>query len=157
MDITICEFCKAYVTNFEVHSCFSLWNQHHRSYATIPQHSSANLAENSDLITAQPMDFEARWSSMSQVNSSIQQSILNDIHQQTGYEENVADELFTPYGVTKQNPYNSETSDFIFPRMHQIQENEPNSTHLQLPSEVGEIFMHQNSQNYEPINEGNPT
>ncbi|GIY47100.1 hypothetical protein CDAR_455411 [Caerostris darwini] len=151
MDITICEFCKAYVTNFEVHNCFNLGNLHHRSYATIPQPSSANSAQNIDLRASQSMDNEARWSSMSQVNSAIQQSILIDIHQQTGYEENSADEMFIQYGVTKQNLYNTENSDFMFPALHPIQENESNSTHLQLPSEVSNVFMHRNSQNYQPL------
>ncbi|GIY62659.1 hypothetical protein CDAR_537921 [Caerostris darwini] len=126
MHITICEFCKAYVTNFEVHNCFNSGNQHNRSYATIPQYSSANLAENSDLRASQPMYYEARWSSMNQINSSMQQSFLNDMHQRTGYEENTADEMFSQYGVTNQNRYIPETSDFMFPAMHHIQENELN-------------------------------
>ncbi|GIY99545.1 hypothetical protein CEXT_91301 [Caerostris extrusa] len=40
--------------------------------------------QNSDLRASQPMDYESRWSSMSQINSAMQQSILIDIHQQTG-------------------------------------------------------------------------
>ncbi|GIY68949.1 hypothetical protein CEXT_216851 [Caerostris extrusa] len=116
-------------------------NHPHRSYATIPQNSSANLAQNSDLRAS---------SSMDKINSSMQQSILNDIHQRTGYEENAADEIFVQYGVTKPNRYNPETSEFMFPGMQHIQENEPNSTHFQMASEV---FIHQNSQNYGPINQ----
>ncbi|GIY13464.1 hypothetical protein CDAR_193291 [Caerostris darwini] len=148
MDITICEFCKAYVTNFEVHNCFNSGN-HHRSYATIPQSSSANLAQNIDLRASQTKDYEARWSSLDQINSSMQHRFLNNIHQRTGYEENAADEIFFQYGVTNPNPYNPVTSDYMFPGTHHIQENEPNSAHLQMPSEV---FIHQNSQHYGPIN-----
>ncbi|GIY13456.1 hypothetical protein CDAR_193231 [Caerostris darwini] len=151
MDITICEFCKSYVTNFEVHNCFNLGNKPHRSYASIPQHSSANFAQNSDSRAPQPMDYEARWSSADHLHSSMQQSVLHSIHQRTGYEENAAAEMFYRHGISNQNPYNPEISDFMFPGMHHIQENESNSTHLQLPSEVGEIFMPRNSQNYEPL------
>ncbi|GIY78238.1 hypothetical protein CEXT_631791 [Caerostris extrusa] len=154
MDITICEFCKACVTNFEVHNCFNLGNQHHRSYANIPQSSSAYLAQNRDLRASQPVDYEARWSSMDQMNSSMQKRFLNNIHQRTGYEENAADEIFSQYGVTNPNPYNSVTSDYMFPGTHHIQENEPNSAYLQMPSEV---FIHQNSQHYGPINSEHPT
>ncbi|GIY53584.1 hypothetical protein CEXT_222941 [Caerostris extrusa] len=82
---------------------------------------------------------------------------LPGIHQQTGYEENAADEMFSWYEVTKQNPYNPETSDFPFPGMHPIQENESNSMHLQLPYEVSKVSFHQNSQNYEPLNLEHPT
>ncbi|GIY85856.1 hypothetical protein CEXT_193271 [Caerostris extrusa] len=153
MDITICEFCKAYVTNFEVHNCFNSGN-HHRSYATISQSSSANLAQNIDLRASQPMDYEARWSSLDQINFSMQQRFLNNIHQRTGYEENAADEIFFQYGVTNPNPYNSATSDYMFPGTHHIQETEPNSAYLQMPSEV---FIHQNSQHYGPINPEHPT
>ncbi|GIY40206.1 hypothetical protein CEXT_71731 [Caerostris extrusa] len=151
MDIMICAFCKSYVTNFEVHNCFNLANQHHRSYATLPQNSSANLTQNNDLITTQPIDYEARWSSMGHINSSMQQNNLPGIHQRTGYEENAADEMFSWYGVTKQNPYNPETSHFflflactLFKKMNPIQ------CILQLPYETfgqRNTPMHQMSQN----------
>ncbi|GIY46755.1 hypothetical protein CEXT_460771 [Caerostris extrusa] len=123
MDIAICVFCKAYVTNFEVHNCFNSWNRYHRSYATLPQNSSANLVQNSNLRATQPMNYEARRSSMDQINSSMQQSFLSEIHQRTGYEENAADEMVSQYGVMNPNPYNPETSDFMFPSVHYIQEN----------------------------------
>ncbi|GIY42410.1 hypothetical protein CDAR_531811, partial [Caerostris darwini] len=157
MDITICEFCKSYVKNFEVHNCFNLGNQHHRGYATIPQHSSADSAQNNDSSATQSMDYEARWYSTDQFNSSTQQSILHGIHHRTDYEEKADAEMFAQYGVTNRNPYNPENSDFMFPGMNHIQENQSKSTHLQLPSEVGEIFMHRNSQNYEPLNPEHPT
>ncbi|GIY13463.1 hypothetical protein CDAR_193281 [Caerostris darwini] len=156
MDITICEFCKSCITNFEVHNCFNLGNQHHQSYATIPQNSSANSAQNSDLIT-QSMDYEARWTSMGQMNFSMQQNMLPAMHQRTGYEEHAAAEMFSWYEFTKQNPFNPETSNFPFPGMPSIQENEQNTTHFQLPYEVSKVSLHQNSQNYEPINPEPPT
>ncbi|GIY99546.1 hypothetical protein CEXT_91311 [Caerostris extrusa] len=62
--------------------------------------------------------------------------------------------MFSQYGVTNPNPYNPETLDFMLPGMQYIQENELNSTHLQMPSEV---FIHQTSQNYGPINPEHPT
>ncbi|GIY14478.1 hypothetical protein CDAR_514041 [Caerostris darwini] len=130
----------------------NLGNRNHRSYATLTQNSSANLAQYSELRASQPLDYEARWPPMGQINSSMQQNMLPDIHQRTGYEENAADEIFSRHGVTKQNLYNPETSDFPFPGMHPIQENETNSTHLQLPYEVSKVSLHQNSQNYGPLN-----
>ncbi|GIY16475.1 hypothetical protein CEXT_423041 [Caerostris extrusa] len=120
---------------------FNSGNQHHRSYATFPQNSSANLAQSSDLRTTHPVDYEARWSSTDQINSSMQQSILPEIHQQTGYEENAAAEMFSQYGVMNRNPYYPETSDFMSPGMHHIQENEPHSTHFLLPSEASKVFI----------------
>ncbi|GIY98913.1 hypothetical protein CEXT_228501 [Caerostris extrusa] len=50
-----------------------------------------------------------------------------------------------------QNPV---TSDYMFPGTHHIQENDPNSTHLQMPSQV---FIHQNSQHYVLIHPEHPT
>ncbi|GIY75602.1 hypothetical protein CDAR_175461 [Caerostris darwini] len=148
----ICEFCKAYVTNLEVHNCFNSGNQHHRSYATIPQSSSANLAQNSDLRASQPMDYEAWWSSTDQFNSSKQQNIFPDMHQRTGYEEKAAAEMFSLYEFKNTNPYKPETSDFLLPGMHPIQENKLTSTYLQQPSEVSEVFINEYPQNYEPSN-----
>ncbi|GIY31442.1 hypothetical protein CDAR_547611 [Caerostris darwini] len=74
---------------------------------------------------------------MGQINSSTQESILPDIHQRTRYEENAAAEIFHQYGMSNPNPHEPEILDFMFPGMHPIQENEPNSTHLQIPSKVG--------------------
>ncbi|GIY85823.1 hypothetical protein CEXT_316801 [Caerostris extrusa] len=157
MEIPKCEFCNAYITNFEVHNCFNLGNQHRQMYATIPQQSYANLARNSDLSTTQPMDYEGRWSSLSQINSSMQQSILPDICQRTGYERKAAAEMSPKYGFSNQNPYNPDTPDFLFPGIHHIQENEPNLTHLQLQSEENKKCIHQNSQKYESLNTEHPT
>ncbi|GIY48441.1 hypothetical protein CDAR_581091 [Caerostris darwini] len=92
--------------------------------------------------------------SYEQINSSMQQSILNGIHQRTGYEENAAAEMSSQYGVRKQIVYNPVTSDYMFPGTHHIQENDPNSTHLQMLSQV---FIHQNFQHYGPINPEHPT
>ncbi|GIY85826.1 hypothetical protein CEXT_316831 [Caerostris extrusa] len=55
MEIRKCEFCKAYITNFEVHNCVRFGNQHRRTSATLPQRSSdinslcGNRKENTDI------------------------------------------------------------------------------------------------------------
>ncbi|GIY33180.1 hypothetical protein CDAR_244611 [Caerostris darwini] len=41
MEIAKCEFCKAHVTNFEVHNCVEFGNQHRQSSTTLYQCSSA--------------------------------------------------------------------------------------------------------------------
>ncbi|GIY67230.1 hypothetical protein CEXT_49611 [Caerostris extrusa] len=96
-------------------------NQLHGNYATIPPHSSANLAQ-SVLISAQPIVYEAWCSPMSQINSSMQQSILNDMHQLELDMKRMqllkclpSMELGTRF---TQNPV---TSDYMFPGTHHIQ------------------------------------
>ncbi|GIY11638.1 hypothetical protein CDAR_530231 [Caerostris darwini] len=55
MEIRKCEFCKAYITNFEVHNCVMFGNQHRRTSATLPQRTSdinslcGNRKENTDI------------------------------------------------------------------------------------------------------------
>ncbi|GIY39415.1 hypothetical protein CDAR_383611 [Caerostris darwini] len=55
MEIRKCEFCKVYITNFEVHNCVRFGNQHRRTSATLPQRSSdinslcGNRKENTDI------------------------------------------------------------------------------------------------------------
>ncbi|GIY97183.1 hypothetical protein CEXT_196051 [Caerostris extrusa] len=59
MEIRKCEFCKAYITNFEVHNCVRFGNQHRRTSATLPQRSSdinslcGNRKENTDISEPQ--------------------------------------------------------------------------------------------------------
>ncbi|GIY78232.1 hypothetical protein CEXT_631761, partial [Caerostris extrusa] len=179
MEITKCKFCNAYITNFEVHNCMRFGNQHRRTSATLPQCSSGNVAEDIELITAEEMEDEALWpfvkqsdsstlnqinQPLNQINNSRQQSIFSDIHQGIDCEETAATEMASQYGDTNQNSYNpsdyetgpSETSDYLFPDMHYIQENDLISTHLQLFPEVSNVFNNQNPQNYESSNSEQP-
>ncbi|GIZ04532.1 hypothetical protein CEXT_267751 [Caerostris extrusa] len=157
MDITICEFCKIYVANFEVHSCFNLGINF--IGVTQPFLKTALLIwhKNSGSRATQPMDYEdggLLWINLIlQCNKVFFTAYINE---QIMKRRQML-KRFTQYGGTNPNTYNPQTSDFMFPGMHPVQENESDSKHLQLPSVVGEMFMHQNSQNYEPLNPENPS
>ncbi|GIY86293.1 hypothetical protein CDAR_455271 [Caerostris darwini] len=43
-----CEFCNAYVKNFEIHNCANFGNLHLESYTTLPKSSSSNWAQDID-------------------------------------------------------------------------------------------------------------
>ncbi|GIY41670.1 hypothetical protein CDAR_176161 [Caerostris darwini] len=172
MDITKCEFYNAYITNSEVHNCVKFGNQHRQNSATLPQRSYGNVAEDIELIKAEEMEDEALWpfvkqsdsstlnqinQPLNQINNSRQQSISSDIHQGIDYEETAVAEMVSQYGDANQNSYNpsdyeTETSDYLFPEMHYIQENDLMSTHLLLTPEVSIAFRNQNPQNYESSN-----
>ncbi|GIY78775.1 hypothetical protein CEXT_628481 [Caerostris extrusa] len=176
MEITKCEFCNAYITNFEIHNCMRFGNPHRRTSATFPQCSSGNVAVDIELITAEELEDEALWPFVKQsnsstlnqinrplneINNSSQQSISSDIHQGIDCEETAATEMASQYGDTNQNSYNPseyeiEPSDYLFPDMHFIQEIDLMSTHLQLPPEMCNAFMNQNHQNYESSNSERP-
>ncbi|GIY86291.1 hypothetical protein CDAR_455261 [Caerostris darwini] len=84
MEVLNCEFCKAYVTNFEVHYCSNFGNQHRHSSASLPGSSSSNLVQdNIDSRPALPTNYDA---AMGQMNSSMQQSVLPNILRRTDYE-----------------------------------------------------------------------
>ncbi|GIY48477.1 hypothetical protein CDAR_585201 [Caerostris darwini] len=156
MEITKCEYCNTYVTNFELHNCVQFGGQHHRNYATLPQNSYGNLPEEIDLGTAEQMYYATRRSPMNQINISRQQSILSNVNQKIYCKETAATEMVSRYGVANQHGYNPETSDFLSPSMHPFQGNEPNSTQLQLPSEESKVFINQNLQNFQPSNSAHP-
>ncbi|GIY14482.1 hypothetical protein CDAR_514071 [Caerostris darwini] len=118
MEIRNCQFCNAYVTNFEIHCCKNFWKQHRGIYATIPRNSYGNLAEDIDLRTPQQMHYEARRSTTQQTNISRQQRILSNVHQPINCNETAAAEIVSQYGVTNQYRYNPQTSYFLFPAMH---------------------------------------
>ncbi|GIY67240.1 hypothetical protein CEXT_49661 [Caerostris extrusa] len=152
MEITKCEYCNTYVTNFEVHNCVKFGDQHRPNYATIPQNSYANLAEDIDLRTEEQMYYATPRSPMNQMNISRQQSILSNVHLPIYCKEMTATEMVSQHGVANQYEYNNETSDFLFPDMYPFRANVPNSTQLQLPSEEGEVFINQNLQSFQPSN-----
>ncbi|GIY98906.1 hypothetical protein CEXT_228451 [Caerostris extrusa] len=165
MKITKCEICNAYITNFEVHNCTKFGNQHRQTSANLPQCSPGNVAEDNELITAFEMEDEALWpfvkqsdsSTLNQINNSRQQSLFSGIHQITDCEETTAAEMASQYGDTNPNSYipsdyETEPSDYLFPEMLYIQENNLLSTHLQLPHEVSNVFNIQNPQNFESSN-----
>ncbi|GIY86290.1 hypothetical protein CDAR_455251 [Caerostris darwini] len=130
MEIWNCEFCNVYVTNFEVHYCRNFGNQHYQNSALLPQSSFANWVQDIDSRSAQPMNYDAGWPAMGQINSSAQQSVLPNIHQRISCEETATVEITSPYGNANQNRYNPETSDFLFPNMAHGQENSSKSTTL---------------------------
>ncbi|GIY47092.1 hypothetical protein CDAR_455371 [Caerostris darwini] len=172
MEITKCEICNAYITNFEVHNCTKFGNQHHQTSATLPQCSPGNVAGDNELITAEEMEDEALWpfvkqsdsstlnqinQPLNQINNSRQHSIFSGIHQTTDCEETTAAEMASQYGDTNPNSYipsdyETEPSDYLFPDMRYIQENNLMSTHLPSPPEVSNVFNNQNPQNYESSN-----
>ncbi|GIY47089.1 hypothetical protein CDAR_455341 [Caerostris darwini] len=151
MEIWNCEFCKAYVTNFEVHYCRNFGNQHHQSSATLPLSSSANWVQDIDSRSALPMNYDAGWPAMGQINSSTQQSFLPVMHQQTYCEEMSAAEMVSEYGVTYQNPYNPETSDILFPGRPPIEENESKSIYLQHTTGASNVIEDQNYQYHDAL------
>ncbi|GIY64568.1 hypothetical protein CDAR_369641 [Caerostris darwini] len=145
MEIRICEFCNAYVANFEVHTCRIFGNQHRQSSATLPLSSSGNLAENIDLRTDQ-LYYEERIPSMNQTHLSWQHNILPTIHQKIDCEATAAAEVSSQYGVANQNPYNPKISDFLFPGMAHPEEKQTKSAYSLQPSDDNSANMNQNSQ-----------
>ncbi|GIY30290.1 hypothetical protein CDAR_583961 [Caerostris darwini] len=119
------------VLDFEVHYCKNFTNQHRQSSATLPRSSSDNLVEDIDSRSTLPMNYGAGWPAMGQINSSTQHSFLPVMHQQTYCEGMSAAEMVSQYGVTDQNPYTNETSDFLFPGRLPIEEIESKLLHLQ--------------------------
>ncbi|GIY76648.1 hypothetical protein CDAR_467961 [Caerostris darwini] len=103
MAIWNCEFCNAYVTDFEVHYCKNFGNQQRQSSATLPRSSSANLVQDIDSRLSLLMNYDAGWSAMGQINSSPQQSFLPNIHQRTSCEETATAEIPSPYGNANRN------------------------------------------------------
>ncbi|GIY26559.1 hypothetical protein CEXT_185021 [Caerostris extrusa] len=128
MTIWNCEFCNAYVTDFEVHYCRNFGNQHRQSSETPPRSSSDNLVADIDSRSALPMSYDAGWPAMGQINSSTQQSVLPNIHQRTSWEVTATAEIPSPYGNANHSQYNSDISDFMFPNMAHGQENPSKST-----------------------------
>ncbi|GIY74737.1 hypothetical protein CEXT_705161 [Caerostris extrusa] len=92
------------------------------------------------------MNYGAERPAMNQINSSMQQSFLPVMHQQTYCQEMSAAEMVSQYGVTDQNPYNPETSDFLFPGRPPIEENESQSIHLQHTTGASTVIVDQNYQ-----------
>ncbi|GIY67222.1 hypothetical protein CEXT_49571 [Caerostris extrusa] len=140
-----CEFCKAYVTNFEVHYCRSFGNQQRQSSATLPRSSSGDGAQDIDL-TAQQTRYEEWNPTMNQTHSSRQYGILPNMHQRTDREETAAAEVPSPCRIEKQKPYNPATSDFQFTDWTHDQGNQSKSTHLQQQTETDSVIMNQNPQ-----------
>ncbi|GIY64569.1 hypothetical protein CDAR_369651 [Caerostris darwini] len=128
MAIWNCEFCNAYVTDFEVHYCRNFRNQNRQSSATLPRSSSDNLVEDIDSRSTLPMNYDAGWPAMGQINSSTQQSVLPNIHQRTSCEMTANAEIPSPYGNANHSQYNPDISDFMFPNMAHGQENPSKST-----------------------------
>ncbi|GIY79091.1 hypothetical protein CDAR_191391 [Caerostris darwini] len=140
MEITKCEFCNAYIANFEVHDCVRYFNQYRQTSATLPQRSSTNLAEDIELITVVEMDHEAIWPSTSEYNSSIQERIISNIHQRSECEEIAAAEMSSQYEVPNYYQYNPKISDFIFPGKPSTEENKSKSLNLQQTSEESKAY-----------------
>ncbi|GIY19721.1 hypothetical protein CDAR_172881 [Caerostris darwini] len=156
MEITKCEFCNTRIANFEVHNCVRFGNQYRQTSANLPQLSSGNLAEDIELITAEEMEYEARWPSMSQGNSSNQQSFLFDMHQQTDCEETAAAEMCSRYDLSTHDQYNPANSDFHFRSKPSVRENEYTSVNLQQSSETSKVLRSQHSQPFDASNLGHP-
>ncbi|GIY26565.1 hypothetical protein CEXT_185071 [Caerostris extrusa] len=130
MDTSNCEFCNAYVADFEVHTCRIFGNQHRQSFATLPRSSSGNIAEGIGLRTEQ-IHYEERVPSMNQTNSSWQHIILPNVHQRTDCEDTAAAVVSSQYGIANQNPYNLEISDCLCPQTesaYSLQPSDDNST-----------------------------
>ncbi|GIY01606.1 hypothetical protein CEXT_799781 [Caerostris extrusa] len=130
MAIWNCEFCNAYVTDFEVHYCRNFGNQQRQSSATIPRSTSADLVQNIDSRSVLPMKYDAEPPVTGQINSSAQQSVLPSIHQRKGCEDAATAEIPSPYGNANQKQYHPETSDFLFPNMAHGEEKPSKSTPL---------------------------
>ncbi|GIY47108.1 hypothetical protein CDAR_455471 [Caerostris darwini] len=152
MEISNCQFCNAYIANFEVHNCVTFGNQHRQSSATLRHSSSDIRAQDIDSVSAQQTHYEAQWPFFSQSNFSTQQSFLPDVHQRIYWGETAAAETFSQHAVTNQNLYNPETSDFLFPDWPHDQERQFGSTHLQHPSEANYLITNQNPHCCEDFN-----
>ncbi|GIY78461.1 hypothetical protein CEXT_570221 [Caerostris extrusa] len=137
MVIWNCEFCNAYIANFEVHYCRNFGNQHRQSSATLPQ----SMVHNIDSRLAQPIINDAWSPDMSQINSSTPQSVLPNVHERTSCEETATAEIPSPYGKVSQSQYDPETSDFLFPNMAHGQENPSKSTPLTVADQHNPIHV----------------
>ncbi|GIY62539.1 hypothetical protein CDAR_475331 [Caerostris darwini] len=146
MEIATWEFCNTRIANFEVHNCVWFGNQYRQTSATLPQRSSGDPAEDIEVMTAEKMEYEARWPSISQGNSSNQQSFLFDMHQQTDYEEIGAAEMYSRYDLSTHDQYILANSDFHFSSNPSVEENEYKSVNLQQSSEPSTVLRSQNSQ-----------
>ncbi|GIX79348.1 hypothetical protein CEXT_546261 [Caerostris extrusa] len=98
---------------------------------------------------------------LKQINISRQQSISSDIHQGIDCEVTTTAEMASQYGDPNQNSYipsdfETKPSDYLFPDIRHMQENDVLSTHLQLPPEVSNAFINQNPQNYESSTSEHP-
>ncbi|GIY13467.1 hypothetical protein CDAR_193311 [Caerostris darwini] len=144
--MNVCEFCNAYIANFEVHSCKKYGNQHSQSSATLPRSISDIRTQDIESGSAQQTDYEAQRPFLCESNSSTQQSFLPNMHQRIDCEETAADETFSQRAVTNQNIYNPETSYFLFPDWPHDQERQSGSTHLQYPSGANYLITKQNPQ-----------
>ncbi|GIY59619.1 hypothetical protein CEXT_153001 [Caerostris extrusa] len=98
MEIRNCEFCNAYVANFEVHTCRIFGHQHRQCVTTLPRSSSGNISQDIDLKTEQ-IHYEGRIPSMNQESSSWHHSTLSNIHQRTDCEATAAAEESSQYGL----------------------------------------------------------
>ncbi|GIY44955.1 hypothetical protein CDAR_214131, partial [Caerostris darwini] len=144
--MNVCEFCNAYIANFEVHRCRKFGNQHRQSSATLPRSISDIRAPNIDSVSAQQTDSEAQWPFHNQSNSSTQQSFLPDVHQRIECGETAAAETFPHFEYTLQNQYNPDISAILFPEIPHGPENLSKSTHLQQLFEVNKVSINQNLQ-----------
>ncbi|GIY64566.1 hypothetical protein CDAR_369621 [Caerostris darwini] len=156
MEIAKCEFCEAYITNFEIHNCVKIGNQHYQSSATLPQCSSGNLAEDIELITENEMDYEARWPFLNQNNSSMQQSVSHELHQRINCDDTSGAEMLSQYGIADYNQYNPAISDFYFPGRPFVEEKESKSINLRQISEESNTFRNHNLQYSDASNPENP-
>ncbi|GIY15671.1 hypothetical protein CDAR_609651 [Caerostris darwini] len=143
MEIRNCEFCNAYVADFEVHTCRIFGNQHRQSSAALPPSSFGSLPEDMDIRTEQ-IHYDERIPSITQTHSSWQPSILLNIRQKTECEETSAAEVSSQYGVTNQNPINPEISNFLFPGIVQGEENQTESAYSLQPSENNSAIINRN-------------
>ncbi|GIY43358.1 hypothetical protein CDAR_600021 [Caerostris darwini] len=145
MVIRNCEFCKAYVADFEVHTCRIFGNQQRQSSATLPRSSSNDIDQDNNLRTQQ-MHFEVRIPSIVQTHASGQHSILPNMRQITECEDTAAAEVSSQFGVANRNPYNPETSDFLFPGMAYGGKNQTESAYSLQLSEDNSVLINQNPQ-----------
>ncbi|GIY69794.1 hypothetical protein CDAR_614491 [Caerostris darwini] len=145
MVIRICEFCNAYVADFEVHTCRNFGNQHRQSSATLNRSSSVDIDQDIDLRTER-MHYEVRTPSVNPTHSSWELSICPNIRQKTDCEETAAAEVSSQYGVANQNAYNPQFSDFLFPGMVHGEENQTVSAYSLQPSEGNSAIVNQNPQ-----------
>ncbi|GIX75250.1 hypothetical protein CEXT_400801 [Caerostris extrusa] len=102
MEIRNCEFCNAYVANFEVHTCRNFRNQLRQCVATLPRSSFGNIAQDINLRTEQ-IHYEERTSSMNQRRSSWQHSIFSNIRQRTDCEETAVDDIFPVWSIESES------------------------------------------------------
>ncbi|GIZ04520.1 hypothetical protein CEXT_267681 [Caerostris extrusa] len=145
MDIRNCEFCNAYVADFEVHTCRVFGNQHRQSSATLLRSCSDYIDGDIDLRTEQ-MPYEESIPSVNQTHSSWQHSILLNMRQKTDCEETPAAEMSSQYGAANQNLHNPKISNFLFPGTVHSEENETKSGYSLQPFEDNSVLINQTPQ-----------